>query len=179
MSYFTIITRCYKRPKMLERLKASLATQTCQQFGHVLIVDDVGVGIQEANRRLAGAPILGEYVYVLDDDNELTDPSFLADLLDIIQQHAPDVIMVKSENGPLGILPAVGVWRRGPIEGQIDMLNFVVSACVFRKHAAAFGKRQRCGDFDFIDEVFGNGYRVHWHDRVVARIQRRSNGEPE
>lgn len=176
--FLSVVTRCYKRPKMLARNKASLEAQTCQDYEHVFLVDEVGVGIAEANRRLTEAQVSGEYVYVLDDDDEISDPNFINDLQAIARQHAPDVIMVRSENGELGILPAV--WNKRLIKDHVDMLNFVVKADVFRQHAHAFANGSIGGDFTFINDVFEHGiYRVHWHDKVVARIQKRSHGEPE
>ena len=164
---------------MLARNKASLAAQTCQDYEHVFLVDEAGIGIAEANRRLSEAQISGEYVYILDDDDEIIDPNFIHDLQAIANQHAPDVIMVRSENGESGILPTCKVWHQRPIEGRISMLNFVVKAGVFKKHAEAFAEKEFAGDFTFINEIFQNGYTVHWHDCVVARIQKRSHGEPE
>jgi len=164
---------------MLARNKASLETQSCQNYEHVFLVDKMGVGIAEANRRLINVQVSGEYVYILDDDDEITDPNFVNDLQAIANQHAPDVIMVRSENGESGILPTCEVWHQHPIEGRISMLNFVVKTDVFRKHAQAFTEKGFAGDFTFINEVFQNGYNVYWHDCIVARIQRRSHGKPE
>jgi hypothetical protein len=179
MVFLSIITRCYKRPKMLAQLRRSLDAQTCQDFEHIQIIDDVGIGVEEANRRLTDVEIRGQFAYVLDDDNELADDEFVASLKEIVKHYRPDVIMVRSENGGLGILPMPGVWGKAPIQGQVDMLNFVVSADVYRAHAAAFDNGY-CGDYHFINDVFQRGaYRVYWHDTVVARIQRRSWGAPE
>lgn len=168
----SIVTRCYRRPVGLRRCKLSLALQTSQNFEHVLLVDDVGIGFRAADVRLAtDAPALinGDYVYILDDDNLLIDNQFVARIEWIAREYDLDVIMVKSDHGRAGILPSPEVWRRRPIATQVDTLNAVVRAEVWKRHVGVFATCQDdARDTAFLTELFNHGYSIRWLDKVVA-----------
>lgn len=169
---FSIITRCYRRPVGLRRCKLSLALQTDQDFEHVLLVDDVGIGFRAADVRLvtdAPALINGDYVYVLDDDNLIIDNSFVARIRWFAQEYDPDVIMVKSDHGRTGILPSPEVWRRRPIAGQIDTLNAIVRSEIWKRHIGVLATCQDdARDAAFFAELFNHGYKIRWLDKIVA-----------
>ena len=54
--FLSVVTRCYKRPDMLNENKASLRGQTDQDYEQLFIVDDVGRGVIRAAVR-QGAPL--------------------------------------------------------------------------------------------------------------------------
>lgn len=169
----SIITRCYKRPIGLRRNKMSLALQTVQDFEHILLVDNVGIGLKAAADRLAiEAPVLihGDYVYVLDDDDMLVDNEFVARIQEVVFLADPDIIMVKSDDGTMGVLPTVKVWGKRPIYSQIGGQNYVVRADIWKRHAAHFISEQDRGDFAFIEELFHYDYTVYWLDAIVAMM---------
>ena len=74
--FLSIVTRCFKRPSLLERNKESVYNQLDQDWEHIFIVDDIGMGMEAANKALALNKhlISGEYVFILDDDDILVLP---------------------------------------------------------------------------------------------------------
>lgn len=168
----SIITRCYKRPVGLRRNKLSLALQTSQDFEQLFLVDEVGIGINATHARMAAempARISGDYVYVLDDDNVLIDNGFVATIAGVAARLDPDIIMVKSDHGALGILPTAVVWKGQPVPGQIDAMNYVVKADIWKRHAATWTMHPKdAGDATFIMALFCYDYTIHWQDAIVA-----------
>ena len=74
--------KAYKRPNMLQRNIASIANQTDGECIHTLLVDEQGVGVAGAWAKLRDyAPRLaGDYIWILDDDDECVRPSLVEDL---------------------------------------------------------------------------------------------------
>jgi len=168
----SVVTRCYKRPVGLRRNQLSLMLQTRQDYEQILLVDNVGLGIKAADERMAAeAPALinGEYVYILDDDDMLIGNQFIAHIHAIAQTHDPDIIIVKSDNGRLGILPSAAMWEKKPQPGRISTLNYVVKAEIWKRHAPAFATHPHdAGDAMFVTELFRHGYSVYWLDAIAA-----------
>ena len=180
MPFLEVLTRCYKRPNMLQRNIASIANQTDGDFIHTLLVDEQGVGVAGAWAKLRDyAPRLaGDYIWILDDDDECVRPSLVEDLKAIVAQHAPDVIMLKMDHAQWGVKPSSS-WGNAPILGDIGMSAFVVKRETWRANADAFRPGRYQGDYDFIASIFNGGYTVAWYDVVASRVQRISKGEPE
>lgn len=170
--FLSIITRCYKRPVALRRNQLSVGKQMCGNYEQIFLVDEIGLGIKAADERMAieaSALIRGEYVYILDDDDLLIDNQFVAHIHAIARSHDPDIIMVKSDNGRLGILPGAETWEREPQPGRVSVLNYVVKAEVWKRHASAFATHpDDAGDAMFIVELFKHDYSVYWFDSIVA-----------
>ena len=182
----SIITRCYKRPIGLRRNRLSVRLQTLQDYEQIFLVDKEGQGINAADARMAAeAPTLihGDYVYILDDDDLLIDNQFIDHIHDIAQAHDPDIIMVKSDNGYLGILPSAATWKREPQPGRVSVLNYVVRSEIWKRRAAAFATHPTdAGDAMFIVELFKHDYKVHWLDAIVAMtgpVSGRNQGRSE
>ena len=49
----TIVTRTFRRPQMLERCVASVWAQECRDFQHVILPDEIGIGIRASYERMA------------------------------------------------------------------------------------------------------------------------------
>ena len=182
----SIITRCYNRPIGLRRNQLSVRKQTRWDYEQILLIDEVGVGINVADARMAAdAPALinGDYVYILDDDDLFIDNQFVAEIHRIAQTYDPDIIMVKSDNGRLGILPSAATWEKEPQPGQVSVLNYVVKAEIWKRHAPAFATHPTdAGDAMFIVELFKHGYSVYWLDLIVAMtgpVSGRNHGRAE
>ena len=181
MPFLEILTRCHKRPNMLQRNIASIANQTDGDFIHTLLVDEQGVGVAGAWAKLRDyAPRLaGDYIWILDDDDECVRPSLVEDLKAIVAQHAPDVIMLKMDHAQWGIKPSSS-WGKAPMFGDIGCSAFVVRRDIWQLHAAeAWQETRYQSDYDFIASIFNGGYTVAWYDVVASRVQRISKGEPE
>lgn len=160
--------------------RASLAAQTDQDFVHTLIVDDVGMGIAWATEQMAHyAPHLaGNYIFVLDDDDMLTLPTFVAGLKQIAILNAPDCIFVRMDHGGGRILPSAR-WGKSPRVGEIGCSAFVVRREVWQAHAGAWLPGEYVSDYKFIHSIWQARPAVYWWDVVASRVQQQSEGRPE
>ena len=179
MPLLEVLTRCYKRPKMLAVNMASLDAQTCDDWEQTLLVDDVGRGIgwSYTNMAAQAADLNGDYIWILDDDDECIRSTLVAELKGIVEAHNPDVIMVKMDHQERGILPNAQ-WGCEPKQGDIGCSAYIVKREVWQQHAGHFGAHY-AGDFDFIKAIFASGATVYWHDVIASRVQRISLGAAE
>lgn len=178
--FLEVITRHYtKRPNLLQDNQASLDAQTDDDWVQTLLVDDVGRGVPWANYQMGqyGPCLIGEYIWVLDDDDVCVCETFVADLKAIVAQHNPDVIISKIDAG--GVIPPPELWKRQPTVCKIGMASFVVRRAVWQAHAHKFWPKL-AADFNFINDVWlHGGYKWYWHDQLVMRIQQVGRGRPE
>lgn len=179
--FLEVVTRCYKRPAMLRRNQAGLQAQTCADWKQTLLVDGIGRGIEWASENLGmyGPMLVGRYIWLLDDDDECICPTLVTELKEIAEAHNPDVIMLKMDHGPLGILPRPVDWGQGVTLGGVGCSAFVVRREVWQAHATAWLPGAYHSDFNFIAAIFASQPLVYWHDRVASRVQRISQGQPE
>ena len=165
--FMSFVTRCYKRPRKLAQCITSIISQTDKDFEHVLIKDDVGRGLEWANKQLYEhrERVKGEYVYICDDDDQVSDISFVAVIKEIARELAPDVIMTKLlRRGKQ--YPTAETWGKDPVKGKIAVGCICAKNEIYQKHINAFGK-SRAGDYYFIKNVFEEDYKIHWLDRIV------------
>lgn len=178
MPFLSIVTRCSPgRRELLERNELSIAAQTDGDLEQIFI--EGAANLYEANLSLAmaGDVLVGEYVYVLDDDDYLCDSDFVTAAKKAAED-APDVIMVRARWVYLAghILPDAPNWGRPPVLGKVGSPCFLVKREVWREHIRSFG-RPRCGDFHFIRKLWDMGCSFLWLDRVVAEVDRSSSLE--
>lgn len=181
MAFLEILTRCYKRPKMLHHNRASLVAQTCGDWTQTLLVDEVGHGVPAAQERLAHyAPQLtGEYIWILDDDDMCTRRTLVDELRTIAKTHQPDVIMLRMNHLERGILPDDDAWQKPPQCSRIGCSAYVVRRDVWRRFANAFLPGEYASDFKFIAAIFAARPNVFWHDVIASQCQRVSLGRAE
>ena len=179
MPFLSVITRCYKRPKMFRQNVLSLAAQTDQDFEQIFIVDKIGYGIGGANRALATVEPTGDYVLVLDDDDIISEPRAIECLKEATTEN-PDIVIFKGDFHNLGVLPDEVVWGKRPLLGHIGSCSFVVSNDVWKKHVAAWGSSgDDCGDYEFLKELWQGKPQVVWLDKLLVAIPTgRSFGTP-
>ena len=179
--FLEILTRTFNaRPRMFAAHRASLAAQTDQDFVHTPLVVEAGRGIGYATEQMARyAPnLVGDYIFVLDDDDLLTLPAFVAGLKEIAILYAPDVIMVRMDHGAGRILPS-DRWGKSPRVSEIGISAFVVRRDVWQAHAGAMIPGKYTSDFEFISSIWRDRPAVYWWDVVASRVQRQSEGRPE
>lgn len=178
MPFLTFYTPTYKRPAALEKCKASVLAQSDPDWEHVIIPDEIGIGIdgmygaiQEHAHKCSG-----NYVTVLSDDDIITDVDYVAELKKLveIEHHPPVVIVGVAKHGR--ILP--DFWEKPPRVGHIDLLCIVVRRDIWLSYAHAWGRRYE-GDGDFAEYLWKIGLRFAWLDRVIGTAQRVSAGRPE
>ena len=179
MPFLSIVTRCYKRPESLKANVASVANQTDQDYEHLFIVDDVGRGMEWANRALATATPAGDYVLVLDDDDILSEPRAIEYLKEAAVDK-PDVIIFRGDFGEvLGILPDAVVWGNRPIKGHIGSAAFATSRDVWEKHVTSYGAKEG-GDYEYLKALWQDKPAVVWLDKLITTLPTgQSWGAPE
>jgi len=178
--FIEVITRCYKRPDLLAGNVASLRAQVLNDFRQTMLVDDRGQGIGWASENLGRyAPrLVGQYIWCLDDDDVCIRPTLFAELRAIVDAHYPDVIMMRMDHGPRGVLPDAGYWGQPPQHGHVGVSAFVVRRRVWQTHAWAWSPGVYHSDFNFIKAVFDSGPSVYWHDVIASRVQQIGLGYP-
>lgn len=167
---------------MLKRNRESLDRQTSTDWMQTFLHDNHGKGLHWANRNLGlyRSNLEGDYIWVLDDDDECISNTFIEDIGYIVAEHNPVVIMAKCDVDGHGVIPEPDYWQRAPIHSHIAMSGFVVKQDVWKKHARAFDE-PIAADLAFISQVYQavSTESVYWHDVVVMRTQRVSRGCPE
>lgn len=182
--YLSIITRCYLRPNGLSKNKESVNALVDKNWEQIQIVDEEGLGLHEANKSFSYVKnmVKGKWVYLLDDDDFLTNPDMIRHIRGIEQQYNPDVIVVRATilNGYNdNFYPAKECWNnKKPIKYQIGGGCVIVKAEVFKQHIDKFGE-PICGDFAYIDSMYQSGCKFYWHDVKMAETGKVSRGEKE
>lgn len=181
MAFLQILTRCYRRPKMLMANIRSLEAQTDPDWEQTLLVDGEGRGVGAAQAALANhAPyVRGAYVWVLDDDDLCIRPTLVAELKQIASSQQPAAILVRMDHKRRGVLPDDTHWQREPEHGWIGASAMIVRRDVWQRYAPAYASAHYSSDFDFISAVFGSDPDVYWHDCIASQVQRISMGAPE
>lgn len=181
MPFLEVVTRAYKRPTMLARNIASLRAQTDPDYSQVLLVDEIGIGVPEANAVLSRFVPMGEWVWVLDDDDMCIYDNLIADLKRVSTE-TPDIdaIMVRMEHECGIILPSDEDWKTGRMKlGGVGMSAPIVRRSTWANHCHAFASGNYYADFDFIFSLFKSKPRLGWLDVVASKVQRQSVGRTE
>jgi hypothetical protein len=180
--FLQIITRCYQRPNMLANNMASIRAQIDSDWQQTLLHDEVGRGVQWANAMLGAYAdnLVGEYIWVLDDDDKCIHDTLIEELKAIVAERNPDVIMLRGDIGHYKVLPDGDYWGAAPTHSHIGMSCFVVRREVWQKYAYAF-RPQLGADFMFIAEVYKNlaPDKIYWHGVIAFEVQRISSGSKE
>jgi len=166
---------------MLARNKTSIAGQTSTDWVQTLLIDEVGrgVGWSYGNMGRYAPNIVGRYVWILDDDDECICRTLVDDLRRIVEEHDPDVIMMRMDHGPRGILPDSRHWQAAIELGFIGVSAIVVRRELWQKYAPVMAGEKYSSDFDFIQAILADTQRVVWHDCIASRVQQISMGAPE
>lgn len=177
MAFLTILTRSFRRPESLARNVQSVARQTDPDVEQRIIFDPIGRGVEWSYLNLRSVYPDGEYVFLLDDDDYLIDPLFVAELKQIVATHdRPDVVFVGMNVGGT-VMP---VWEHGLRRGYIACSCFVVKSEVWLEHAHNF-HGDYSADFYFIDDICScaKQHTTAHLDMVVSTTGRVSHGKPE
>ena len=176
--FFSIITRTMPgRAALLERCQRSVSEQTFTRVEHMILRDEVGVGVAVAQKMLWDAQPQGEYVFVLDDDDYLS----ANDVLDklhlelILAKPRPPFAVVKVSHGDLGMMPLSWQGEGVPREGWITVSNVVVENAVWHSQREHFGERY-AGDYDFAKSLF-DSFAPIWIDLDLVTVEKRRLGE--
>jgi hypothetical protein len=181
--FLTIVTRCCRRPKMLSENIESVKRQTCHDLEQMFIVDLTRKGIQAADRALAENKkhVLGEYVYILDDDCLLINESFVELVKGVVAAEHPDIIMVKSKRPPgppsrQSIVPTPDVWGGKMRHGSTNCLCYVMKATLWKAHIEQFGAKPWGGDWWTLESALKTKPAIYWLDEIVADARQLGRG---
>jgi hypothetical protein len=176
VAFLSVYVPTYKRPVMLAKCLASIDAQTDKDLEIVLIRDEIGIGIDGMYADIQNHldQVNGDYVFVLSDDNLITDSEFVSELKAIAQSYNPDVIVFK--NKIIGTLP--DIWNAAPQEGHIDLSCFAVKADIWKANADKWGKCY-AGDYHFIRALWDQGHSFYWWDKTPIMAMRISRGAAE
>ncbi len=179
MPFVTFYTPTYARPGLLYNCERSVRAQTDQDLQHLVIEDTVGIGIDGMYRQVQehAGRVRGNYVYMLQDDDVLSDAEVVADFKAFVGRRWPEVVICQILIGKRA-LPPETAWGVAPRLGKIDLGCYFVRADVWKRHARDFGPRYE-GDYDFIAALWREGYRFDWWERIVAVKQAIGSGRPE
>lgn len=180
MPFLSVVTRCYKRPSMLEKNIASLQMQMDMDFEHLFLIDDDGHGLSWANRqfyRHRDKPH-GDYILMLDDDDVLIRDDVVTQFKRKTTDY-PELVMCKFDCGPWGVLPSHGVWvNKRPKLTRVGTSCFITRRDVWHSHIEHFGQ-PTAGDYHFLSAIWPDLTDIEWLDLVIGRIQQIGKGKPE
>lgn len=170
----TVVTRYQPhREVLLNRNQQSLQDQTYKDWNQIILEDKHHLGIEYANGRLIELKDderLGDYIYILDDDDYLIDSEFFEIAAELAKKTDPEVIMVR------GLWTAFGgrtlprrCWKNFPQHGDVGSPNFLVKWGTWVEYIDHFAQ-PRSGDFSFIKAIFESESKVVWLDRVVVEV---------
>ena len=179
----TIVTRTFRRPRLLERCKASVQTLTSDDYEQVIIRDEKGVGYHGTCRLIFNAKsaglLHGKYIWLLDDDDVLIDPNFVDNIRRLVKEKDnPPVIIVRMD-AKGRVMPPDSLWKKAPVRGQIGGSCYVVRADTWEAYWRYLLTSRHAGDFKMVQAMYEAGIRFEWLDRVVMRVDRTGNEQPE
>lgn len=170
--FLSVVTRSCSRTELLTRNRKSLVTQIDPDYEHVIILDKKDKSFNENKHR-----VKGQYVFILDDDNYVSDVHFIRHLKNVVSQHKVDIILFKAHRKPFSqTLPSKRVWGKQPILGGIDSCCFVVKRAIWQRHIHEFGQPKH-GGYLFIKALFDKGYSRYWVSKTMVMIPRIGSGK--
>jgi len=179
----TVITRTWKRPKQLSANIASLKMQIDPSYQHLVLPDDVGVGLHAANRRLGEVKeqVLGDYVMILDDDDILISPGLVGEARHIKTfKGYPDVVVSRVWR-ITEIVPRPEAWKLEEYDdgnGHRVCNCYLVAHSLFMETIDAFGA-PLAGDQRWQEAFFLRSPTFFWYDNVMSANTRIGRCEPE
>jgi len=182
--FLTVVTRCYKKPKCLQNNIRSLKIQTDPDYEQIFIVDKVGHGLAAADKALNKYKeyINGKFVLVLDDDDMITNKSFIKTIKNVDKFFSPELIIWRGYFTEIDfVLPPIDTrWNDQPVKFLIGSFNYCVKTELYKKYInlCATGVS---GDFDFLEGVVSelDRSKIRWLTNIMAQTQQKSFGKPE
>ena len=179
--FISIVTRhLYTRPNMFKNCCDSVAMQKDQDFEHVVITDNEGIGSAKANGLFNKNKdqVKGEYVFMLDDDDVLISDEFIGDMKQLVKLHNPEIIFVRMLIND-ELYPTEMDWKKPRLyQNHIGTSNIVVRNDLWQKYIHCFIEAQ-VGDFVFINEIYKTNPRVCWQDKIYSKTVKVSKGASE
>lgn len=164
------------RADMLRRNEQSLAALSSKRWVHTILTDMARRGVAWANAQLQTFEPMGDYVWVLDDDDVCILPTLVDDLEEITSTFRPGVVVVQMDHGAgLGILPRREKFNTELSEGEIGCSGFITRRDVWMEHRHAWSERY-AGDFDFFHSIQSAAVDMYWWGVVASKVSKRNMG---
>jgi hypothetical protein len=171
--FLTILTGTYKRPTYFKKQQEGLAMQTCQDFKQIVHVDEIGIGVAGHNQWLQVQECESDYLWVFDDDDEITDSTFIARIKEICEQEKPDVVVLPSWQG----MKTIG--DKWPLRfGNAGTINIMVTKDIWYKSRSHWIE-SRGGDWQYIFYVLSLNPKIYRFNELMLRAQVVSYGRTE
>jgi len=175
MPLITIVTRHIRqRVDGFERLVKSLLAQTSQDYQHLVIYNEP-LGLLDANQSLERHKdeVIGDYVLIVDDDDYISHPGFIARLPEQLEGN-PDMVAVRMDfmGKPF---PNETQWRwlkqgKSPEHGQISSSNFVIRRGIWWLFISTFGVPDS-GDYHFLSHIYNHlGLTIRFWDETIVTV---------
>lgn len=168
MPFLTVITRTVaRRGELLARNQKSLAEQVDPDYQQLVIMDEDERGVNWANGMMASrawGDIQGDYVMVLDDDDELANPRVIHYLK--AHNYGQDLYIVRMDHGPRGILPSPGAEIK---KGGIGCSGVIPKRELFLK-AVKHYRPAYDGDYDYIQACLDLAWGVTRLNYVASKV---------
>ena len=169
-SMISVVTRSCGRTEKLQRNQLSLQLQTDPDFEQIIIIDTKNLGYLHANTQIfeIADKLHGNYIYVFDDDDYITDVNFISSFKYFLSSHQtfPPVIICK---GLIDKKLFPKVWQKPLHRGQIGSPNFIVKNETFQLYAINWVK-DRAGDWYFISSC-NKHEDFCWWDQTVFKAE--------
>jgi glycosyltransferase involved in cell wall biosynthesis len=181
--FLSVMTRCFKRPILLQENIKSLKSQTIQDYEQILIIDKIGYGLAVADKALNENKkrASGKFIMVLDDDDKIIESKFIEILKEIDIKINPDVIIWQGYFSQFKTaLPELNeFWGNKIYPSHIGSFNYCVCKSLFDQYISICNSGIR-GDFDFIDAIFKHKPmpKIHWIPMVMVATQLKGRGQP-
>lgn len=178
--FLTFYTVTFRRPAALWRNMASIGRQTAvERVEQIVLPDHVGYGLVGGLfGRIAwyAEAVRGDYVHILNDDDELADARVVERLQAfVVSTGSPPVVVVRGRKG--GVDFPRGAWGVPPEEGLVDLGNYVLRRDVWTAHVNDYGMRYQ-GDYDHARALFETGHRFEFLDMLFF-VGGAGGGRPE
>lgn len=182
------------RPRGLWSLHDKLLRQSDKSFEHILAMDEIptGSGFEWCGRMwaAAGMEACGDYLAVMNDDEEPVDDDAVRRLTESLRLHEyPDILIVGLDfamrSGARTILPnGESREQKRFVRGQISPQCLIVRRDIWQRHARLWTEPTDDGysiDLAFMDALLSPtlAYRVVWTEDVFCRMVSRGLGVPE
>jgi hypothetical protein len=158
---------------LLALCRGSVMGQGCKDCEQVILEDTEGLGAGGSHKLFYDAPVKGDYVYVLDDDDMLADINVVESIKGFIEsQGRPPFIVVRVRH-PYTILPEMEYWGcpRVPPYGHIGSGGVVTRRDVWLSHRDKWTLDYH-GDHNFIESLFRD-YPAMWYNIIAVKVSRR------
>ena len=155
----------------MQECKESVAQLVDDDYQHVVVVDEVGVGHDGSYKLCIDAfdegRAEGRYIWFLDDDDRLADPEFIGKLKQVAEENGgdPPVIVVRHMNAQR-IWPEDQYWGKAPVRRHIGNGCMIYRRDVWRKYADHLMDHPYAGDIYMIMACWGDDVPWVWLDLI-------------